>query len=116
FDLLDDFIGGRLVGAFAGGVAAEVVDDHAAAFLGQEQGLAAANAAAGAGNDCDFSFEPSWHNVLPRGGFVWWRNSSMLAWVVRGAGPSPPGPLSRLCGRGGVTVPPQGRFWRCVQS
>jgi len=39
------------VGAFAGGAATQVVDDDLGAMLGEQQGMGAANAAAGAGDN-----------------------------------------------------------------
>ncbi len=55
-DLGDDLIGGAVVVAGAVGADAGVVDDDLRAFLGHEVGDAAADAAAGAGDDGDLAF------------------------------------------------------------
>ena len=55
-DLGDDLVGGAVVVAGAVGADAGVVDDDLRALFGEEEGDAAADAAAGAGDDGDFAF------------------------------------------------------------
>ena len=56
-DLVDDLLRGRGVGAFAAGAAAEVVDDDRGALAREQQRVAAADAAARAGDDRDLAVE-----------------------------------------------------------
>ena len=62
----DDLPGGRRIRSLAGDVAAEVVDDDGGALRGEEQRVAAAEAAAGAGHDRDAPGEPA-HAAPPTG-------------------------------------------------
>ncbi|MNT42318.1 hypothetical protein D3C72_1787360 [compost metagenome] len=60
-DLVDHFLRGAVVMAFATGRGADVVDHDLRAFLGHGQRHIAANAAAGAGDDDNFAFEHLGH-------------------------------------------------------
>jgi len=68
-DFVDDLLGGGVVFAFAVNGDAEVVDDDARAFAGESEGDFAADAAAGARDDCSLAFEfsrDSWETPLYR--------------------------------------------------
>jgi hypothetical protein len=56
-DLVDHLLRSRLVAALAVDAAAQVVDDHGRAAAGQLEGVRAAEAAAGAGDDGDPAVE-----------------------------------------------------------
>ena len=56
-DLVDDLLGRALVGALAGGLAAEVVDDDRGTLGREQQRLGAPDPAPGAGDDRDLAVE-----------------------------------------------------------
>ena len=64
-DFVDDLVGRALLAAGAGRGAAEVVDDDARALGRERQALAAADAAAAAGDDRDLAFESVAHVMPP---------------------------------------------------
>ena len=63
-DLLDDSFRGCRVAAGAVDGATQVVDHDLGAALGELDGMAAAQAAAGAGDDRDFAFEFDGHGSV----------------------------------------------------
>ena len=63
-DLVDDLLRRPDVAARAVQRRADVVDDDLGALLGQQKRDGAADTAARAGDDCDFSFDDSGHMAL----------------------------------------------------
>jgi hypothetical protein len=64
-DLRHHVVGRALIGGLAAAADARIVDDDGCAMLGHQQRDIAADAAAGAGDDCGLAFEIFLHVVLP---------------------------------------------------